>query len=83
MGISVLSGTVESGAYGIAIMYCNTQDQAFGPVFQEGTTLSAEEIARAFIRWHDVVYGDPRTADLDALETRYIKYRKAINQEEE
>lgn len=83
MGINILvgydEGRKDEELYQSAIMYCNTADWAFGPVFtaSEDESINAEEMARGFLNWHDKKFGDPRGVPDSVLENRYMMYRRA------
>lgn len=68
MSVSILEGS-EGGvpdAETRAVLYCNTSDTAFGPLFDD-----YHDAAR-FLRW---VPDDPRRYTDDELETKYAAYR--------
>lgn len=71
MGVSIL----ENDCGDIAIMYCNTADVAFGPIFSdwEGSedSMSAFEVVDRFIAW---LPADPRTLSTEELIERKAQF---------
>lgn len=47
MGVRILSDRAGT----TAALYCSTSDWAFGPVFSQSDTSTADERAKAFLRW--------------------------------
>lgn len=72
----------------VAIFYCSTTDQAFGPVFYKGHEHDARERAEAFLRWTDTTetwdgydqhhhggnFRDPRQLTRNGLENAYADW---------
>ena len=68
MGVRVISSHMGS----VAVMYCSTTDWAFGPVFGDTDTHSADERIEMFLKWLMV---DPRSLPDNLLEQKYSEWR--------
>jgi hypothetical protein len=59
----------------LAVLFCNTSDWAFGPLFRAedgGSCLDAAESAEVFLAWLKPI--DPRSLSDDKLEGKYLSW---------
>jgi hypothetical protein len=74
MSIRILHDTVGDRA----VLYCSTSGVALAPVIEASEALAADEIAAAFLDWHERHHGDPRHLVLTGtLMQRYWTWRTA------
>ena len=58
---------LEGRGVDYAVLYCNTTDWAFGPLFD------SREHAEAFVAWLPI---DPRSYSIDVLEDKYSEFHR-------